>query len=122
MTLIFTRHLSLLVASTELCAACKHVANSDWLRNNKFYFSVNNLTALAQLPFNSNNKRTMLWLQLLWSSLSSNAQLNEAYFATCLFHKGAVAIDLDRQGEHLSDQQLDRLRQIIKLALAIYIK
>jgi len=53
---------------------------------------------------------------LLWSSLSSNSKLNEAFFAACLFHIGSISIDIDRQGEYLSNEQLDRLRQIITFA------
>jgi hypothetical protein len=53
---------------------------------------------------------------LLWSSLSSNSNLNEAFFAACLFHIGAISIDIDRQGEIFSTEQLDRLRQVIKFA------
>ena len=53
---------------------------------------------------------------LLWSSLSSNARLNEAFFAACLFHIGAISIDIDRQGEIFSSEQLDRLRQITTFA------
>jgi hypothetical protein len=53
---------------------------------------------------------------LLWSSLSLNSKLNEAFFAACLFHIGAISIDIDRQGEYLSSEQLDRLHQIITLA------
>jgi hypothetical protein len=53
---------------------------------------------------------------LLWSSLSSNSNLNEAFFAACLFHIGAISIDIDRQGEIFSIEQLDRLRQIITFA------
>jgi len=53
---------------------------------------------------------------LLWSSLSTNSKLNEAFFAACLFHIGAISIDIDRQGEYFSNDQLDRLRQIITFA------
>ncbi|CAF1231115.1 unnamed protein product [Adineta ricciae] len=49
---------------------------------------------------------------LIWSSLSSNSQLNEAFFAACLFHVGVVAIDLERQGQQFTTDQLSRLRQI----------
>jgi hypothetical protein len=52
----------------------------------------------------------------IWSSLSLNSKLNEAFYAACLFHIGSISIDIDRQGEQFSFEQLDRLRQIIKFA------
>lgn len=52
---------------------------------------------------------------LLWSSQSSDSRLNEVFFAACLFHIGAISIDIDHQGTIFSSNQLDRLRQIIKL-------
>lgn len=53
---------------------------------------------------------------LLWSSQSSNSQLNEIFFAACLFHIGAISIDMDHQENIFSSDQLARLHQIIKLA------
>lgn len=53
---------------------------------------------------------------LLWSSQSSNSRLNEVFFAACLFHIGAISIDIDHQGNLFSPIQLDRLRQIVKFA------
>jgi len=38
------------------------------------------------------------------------------FFAASLFHIGAISIDIDRQGEDFSDEQLNRLRQIITFA------
>lgn len=52
---------------------------------------------------------------VLWSSLSSNSILNEAFFATSLFHNGAISIDIDRQNNYLSNIQLSRLRDIMKV-------
>jgi len=53
---------------------------------------------------------------LIWSSLSSNSKLNEAFFAACLFHIGAISIDIDRQGEQLTNDQLNRLRKLVTFA------
>jgi hypothetical protein len=52
---------------------------------------------------------------LLWSSQSLNSNLNEAFFAACLFHNGAISIDADRQADGFSRQQWTRLRQLIEL-------
>ncbi|CAF0712547.1 unnamed protein product [Adineta steineri] len=52
----------------------------------------------------------------LWSSLSINSKLNEAFFAACLFHKGAISIDINKQGEQFTNDQLGRLRQITTFA------
>ncbi|CAF3109654.1 unnamed protein product [Rotaria sp. Silwood2] len=72
-----------------------------------------NLTELFKEYYNSiffkNNQA------FLWSSLSSDSKLNEAFFAACLFHNGSIAIDIDRQGHQLLSEQLSRLRQIIEL-------
>ncbi|CAF0862528.1 unnamed protein product [Rotaria sordida] len=75
--------------------------------------TVTNLTAL----FDEYNNSIFFKNQqpFLWSSLSSNSKLNEAFFAACLFHNGSISIDIDRQGDQLSNTQLNRLRQIIKL-------
>ncbi|UJR28852.1 hypothetical protein I4U23_010076 [Adineta vaga] len=48
----------------------------------------------------------------IWSSLSLNSKLNEAFFAACFFHLGVISIDIDRQGQQFTDEQLSRLRQI----------
>jgi len=52
---------------------------------------------------------------LLWSSFSLDSNLNEAFFAACLFHLGAISIDIDRQA-NFSPEQRERLHQIIKFA------
>lgn len=52
---------------------------------------------------------------LLWSSFSSNSNLNEAFFAACLFHHSVISIDIDRQG-NFSSEQRQRLHQIITFA------
>ena len=52
----------------------------------------------------------------IWSSLTSNSRINEAFFAACLFHMGAISIDIDRQAGQFSEEQLTRLRQIITYA------
>ncbi|CAF3521078.1 unnamed protein product [Rotaria socialis] len=68
-----------------------------------------NLTKLFESYYNSTfYKQKQLFV---WSSLSSNAILNEAFFATCLFHTGTISID--QQGNRLLDNQLHRLRTIM---------
>jgi hypothetical protein len=76
--------------------------------------SVTNITILFNNYYNSIFYKEHQ--PLLWSSLSLNSNLNEAFFAACLFHIGAISIDINRQGELFSTEQLDRLRQIIKYA------
>ncbi|CAF0896615.1 unnamed protein product [Rotaria sp. Silwood1] len=72
-----------------------------------------NLTLLFKEYYNSiffKNKQPFLW-----SSLSSNSTLNEAFFAACLFHNGSIAIDIERQDNQFSENQRTRLREIIQL-------
>ena len=76
--------------------------------------SETNLTILFERYYNSTFYKENR--PLLWSSLSSNSKMNEAFFATCLFHIGAISIDIDRQGESFTSEQLERLRQIITFA------
>ena len=86
--------------------------------------SLNNFTLIDELTTNltilfDNYYKSIFYEQnhpLLWSSQSSNSRLNEIFFSACLFHLGAISIDIDRQGNLFSLDQLDRLRQIIKLA------
>ena len=47
----------------------------------------------------------------IWSSLSLNSKLNEAFFAACLFHTGIISINVEQQ--QLTSEELNRLREII---------
>ena len=71
-----------------------------------------NVTAIFDRYYGSSfyrEKRT-----LVWSSLSSNSKLNEAFFAASLFHSGAILIDVSRREQQFADEQLARLRQLIQ--------
>ena len=71
-----------------------------------------NVTAIFDRYYGSSfyrEKRT-----LVWSSLSSNSALNEAFFAASLFHSGAILVDVSRQEQRFTDEQLARLRQLIR--------